>query len=130
MFWMRDLTEQIHASPVGSATRMQPPPVEYEPVLYDTARERIRNALFKWEGDLYTLLGPPTERGLYPEEFRKWEANLEKTVFMKEGLPRYRRWDRWIDPEDPNRWFAVMYDLSRDAAWFVYDPESEKGKEK
>jgi hypothetical protein len=54
------------------------------------------------------LLGPPTERYAWEDEFREWEEQAEHWRRDLE-IPRERSWDKWTDPKDAGKWVAVLH---------------------
>jgi len=65
-----------------------------------------------------TLLGRPAGNQTRTPEMMEFEArwwNHGRPV-----LPRDRKWIRWSDPADPNRWAAIVYEQTNQEEETVY----------
>jgi hypothetical protein len=78
-----------------------PPPLDFEIVVQRFPAVQDRRSSMTRDG-VEAMLGPPTRTSARDGEV------------IDPRLPRATRWHVWIDPEDQDRWVAVLYDRRYD----------------
>jgi hypothetical protein len=90
-------------------SRPSPSKTTPSPVEFSLIAERFRSLRhFFTREAVEKSLGPPTERDAWEPEFEELEGIAEHSN-RHLGMPSFRNWNKWTDPQDRNRWVAVLY---------------------
>jgi hypothetical protein len=96
--WLRELGLPIRTAPPAPR-----PPFDFALVLQrygDVQHLQSRE-------EVEELLGPPSPQRVPEARFVRWEARLDNGG--RNLLPQDRIWEKWIDPDDEQRWIAILF---------------------
>lgn len=83
-------------------------PTAPSPVDFSVIEERYDKVpLWVSQKKVEALLGPPTDRRAYEEEFSKLEDFAIHSMRLRDSTERF--WQKWVDPNNPERWVAIFY---------------------
>jgi hypothetical protein len=89
----------------GEPLSEPPPRPQLDFSLVQARFEQLR--LFASRAEVEDLLGPPSPDQTWEAEFAEW---TELAEYRHRALPEgIRLWEKWTDPQDKNRWVAVLF---------------------
>jgi hypothetical protein len=96
--WLREFGLETHTAPPAPR-----PPFDFALILQRYGDVQF----FQSREEVEELLGPPSPQRVPEPRFARWEAWLDNGG--RNVLPRNRIWEKWIDPEDEQRWIAILF---------------------
>lgn len=94
-----------------------------EPPLLDfrIVQERFKEAEeLSSRSQIEQLFGPPGNLNAWEPEFYELEMETWRSMRVNSSYPHV--WDKWFDPNDKNRWVAVLYlgKPHEETAWRIF----------